>query len=563
MPRKLAPVFRDRLELAAAADLEAALTEALGASDALIVVCSPASAQSVWVNREIEMFHAMGRGNRIFAALFDGDETDAFPPAMLHGDCGERITPLAADFRKLGDGRRLGKLKLVSVLTGVGLEALLHREQDRRIRRLTGFAGASAGLAAAFALVAVTALNAEARATREQAQSERMIETLIGDLREAVKPIGSLALLARVNETALAYYRGQKLSEMSEASLAQRARLLMAMGEDDMSRGRLATARTHFLEAHRTTSARLAQKPKDPQARFNHGQSEFWLGYAAWLSGEPEPAHVHFSRYAAIAETLVGDEPANAAWQMEAGHAAVNLGVLVLRQWGNGTAAEARFRTAIGHFDAAGRLGAERTSVDIERRNATGWLASAHRVQREYAAARSIWKATLAETERKLSATPGDWDTRRERLLAHVALLRIASESGDVRAARDYVVPALGDAKALADNDPDDSVAASDLRMVQLLAARASLDLPDRERPELRLIASQIGGCSSDPGKSPLGEVARYCTVVLAHLKLKQGQAGEARMLAAGLRPEAGSPRLSEVWGIDFDAEMRTILTAM
>ncbi|MHA7873485.1 MAG: toll/interleukin-1 receptor domain-containing protein, partial [Hyphococcus sp.] len=55
LPRtdKLAPVFRDREELASGADLPSLITSALQASSALIVLCSPRAAQSQWVNQEI------------------------------------------------------------------------------------------------------------------------------------------------------------------------------------------------------------------------------------------------------------------------------------------------------------------------------------------------------------------------------------------------------------------------------------------------------------------------------------------------------------------------------
>src|SRR5947209_14519492 len=53
VPKRLAPVFRDRDELPASADLGGELTAALKRSMFLIVICSPASAKSHWVDQEI------------------------------------------------------------------------------------------------------------------------------------------------------------------------------------------------------------------------------------------------------------------------------------------------------------------------------------------------------------------------------------------------------------------------------------------------------------------------------------------------------------------------------
>lgn len=56
VPLRLAPIFRDCDELAASSDIGFELREALRESQFLIVLCSPAAAQSRWVNAEIEIW---------------------------------------------------------------------------------------------------------------------------------------------------------------------------------------------------------------------------------------------------------------------------------------------------------------------------------------------------------------------------------------------------------------------------------------------------------------------------------------------------------------------------
>ena len=65
IPARLTPVFRDRDELAGAADLGSKVTAALEASRYLIVICSRAAAQSRWVNEEVRVFKRMGRADLI------------------------------------------------------------------------------------------------------------------------------------------------------------------------------------------------------------------------------------------------------------------------------------------------------------------------------------------------------------------------------------------------------------------------------------------------------------------------------------------------------------------
>src|SRR6202021_2000692 len=51
---RLSPIFRDRDEFPPASDLQATLKLALRESKYLLVVCSPAAAQSKWVDLEIQ-----------------------------------------------------------------------------------------------------------------------------------------------------------------------------------------------------------------------------------------------------------------------------------------------------------------------------------------------------------------------------------------------------------------------------------------------------------------------------------------------------------------------------
>ncbi|MBT8471614.1 MAG: toll/interleukin-1 receptor domain-containing protein, partial [Marinicaulis sp.] len=85
IPRRLAPIFRDRDELATADDLGHEITAALEASMFLLVMCSPAAAQSQWVNEEIKAFKKMHGEGRIRAVIVGGEpfssdpQTECFP----------------------------------------------------------------------------------------------------------------------------------------------------------------------------------------------------------------------------------------------------------------------------------------------------------------------------------------------------------------------------------------------------------------------------------------------------------------------------------------------------
>ena len=560
VPRKFLPVFRDRSELTAAPDLREELVNAMALSANLIVLCTPGAAVSDWVDQEIRIMREAGRSDRILAALFEGDEQTAFPLALRNSDLGP-VSPLAADFRANGDGRRLALLKLVAVMAGLGLGELLRREDAQRMRRLTGIAAASAAGMAAFGAITVAALEAKSQAEQERAKSERMVETLVTDLRDAVKPLGSLAALGQVNKAALGYFSGQSLEALPETALAQRARLLIAMGEDELAQGRPAMARTHFEEAHRTTATRLDDRPRDADRIFDHAQSEFWLGYAAWQAGEIAQAEARFGNYARLSEELVSRDPARREWQMEAGYAAINRGVLALRHADDAVRAETLFKTALDHFNAAGMGQAPDRVLAAEIGNGFGWLADAHRAQGENAAARTCRMEQLRLVEAALSRNRRDVELRASRIVATLALARLEADDGDAVKSLRLLEDARHEAADLARSDPLDANAAQQLRMIQLFSARSALLLPQGRRPSLAGVARDIGNCTPASPALDLSEIVALCRLVLARLHAVRGEAARARALALAARMGSAPPmRLSEGWGIDFATEERAVL---
>ena len=180
VPRKLHPVFRDRTDLPGGGQLSDRIKAALEDSETLIVLCSPNSASSKWVNEEVATFVSLGRTKRIFPVIAPGlpdsqnVEADFFP-AALRG-----LGVLAADFREIrqqngkvvGDGRDGGRLKLIAGLLGVSLDQLAQRERARQRRLAVGM-----GIAASvFAVVAAAAVlfGLELERQRQQATQARL-----------------------------------------------------------------------------------------------------------------------------------------------------------------------------------------------------------------------------------------------------------------------------------------------------------------------------------------------------------------------------------------------------
>ncbi|WP_457336886.1 TIR domain-containing protein [Rhizobacter sp. P5_C2] len=412
VPARLSPLFRDRDELNAGADLKASVQEALAASRWLIVVCSPDAARSPWVNREIIEFKRLHGEGRVLALIAAGEPfasntpgreaSECFPPALrfaLTADGraeGEPLEPIAADQRAEGDGPRRAALKLLAGMVGVGFDDLVQRDTQRRLRWLAGIASASAVGVVVFALLAVLAVRARNEAQHQRAQAEGLIEFMLGDLRKKLEPVGRLEVLDSVGEKALAYYGAQEAEVLDSTALGHRSRAMHLIGEIRQLRGNAAQAQEVFERAAQTTAQLLAQAPGDSQRLFEHAQSVFWVGQAAWKRGDVRTAEARLTEYRTLSEQLVRIDPSNLDWRAEVAFAHVNLGTVLLGTNRPGPALESLQAAR----DLLQQIAQSRPAVRFELAQALGWRAIGYEMLGDY-------ERALAEQREKLALFRG------------------------------------------------------------------------------------------------------------------------------------------------------------
>lgn len=192
VPTRLNPIFRDREELPTATNLGQTINDALARSRTLVVICSPRSARSHWVDEEIRTFQRMGRADRILCLIVDGEPNagdkpaggpeECFPEAIRFTLDGTRTEPIAADARPGKDGRRDAKLKLIAGILGVSYDELKQRELQRRQRMLAVVTGSALVLVVIMGVLTAWALVAHAQA--ESARSAEADQRLTAQRRE-------------------------------------------------------------------------------------------------------------------------------------------------------------------------------------------------------------------------------------------------------------------------------------------------------------------------------------------------------------------------------------------
>lgn len=372
--RRLTPIFKDREELPAAHDLSAQVRAALEVSDCLIVVCSPDAAASPWVGREIELFRELHPDRPILAALVRGEPAEAFPPALAAGG----VEPLAADFRKEGDGERLALLKLVAGMSGVGVDQLIQRDAQRRLQSVMAVTAVFVAATLVMSGMTLFAMSARSEAERQRAGAEDLVEFMLTDLRQELKGVGSLAPLEATNARALAYYSRQPLNGLPVASLQRRARVLMAMGEDQVERGKLDPAMARFHEASAVTERLLSQRPDDPERIFTHAQSTYWFGRVAHLKGDRSSAMRAFNEYRALAAKLARLSPDNPRYRKEPAFADAGLCAIAVDLTKNADDAVKMCRSALDGMRLVVSPQPTRTQDALDLANRYSWLAQAY-----------------------------------------------------------------------------------------------------------------------------------------------------------------------------------------
>jgi len=315
VPRRLTPVFRDRDELPASADLGGELSAALKRSKFLIVICSPASAKSHWVDQEILQFKQLHGDNRVLALIVGGtpyatdmpgrEDEECFPRSLRFklGADGELsdtpAEPIAADIRSDGDGKRLAYLKLIAGLTGVKLADLVQRETQRRMQRLAAVAtGAVCGMVVTGGLAFYAngrrieanqqRLIAQREATAARAASDYLVGTfeLSNPATENPRTITALTILGRSAERAR--------RELADQPAIQ-VRLMGTLGRAYNNLGLITEAR----------DALESSLPIIEKAGPDGAEPLLVLATTYWKQGDLDKAMATTKR----AETLLGPDP--------------------------------------------------------------------------------------------------------------------------------------------------------------------------------------------------------------------------------------------------------------
>jgi hypothetical protein len=550
IPKRLTPIFRDRHELAASRDLSDEIQAALSASRCLIVLCSPAAAKSKWTNAEIDTFKRLHPDGSIIAAVIAGEplasdipgreDEECFPPALVAKynrrgkPTGHKTEPLAADLREGKGGRRVGVLKIVAGVLGIGLDDLVQRENLRRQRRLaTIAAGSLIGMLVAIAL-AVVALQARDAARDQRRQAEGLVSFMLGDLKDKLEPIGKLDALDGVGSRVLAYYSKQDTSELSDSGLRQRSRALGLLAQVAYARGHTNEASAFYHQALAGTAEAVRRSPDDADRLYEHAQNVFYLGDIERLRGHYRPAELAYREYKRLADRMVAIDPDNLKWRMEVAYANENLGIALYD--------ERRFLEAARQFEAGLRPIQSGAAIDSsnptyqrELANLIGWVGQSKGAAGDLAGGIAARRQQIALLNQFVEAGSGDVRLREKLIPAHVGLAILLASHGESGDAVQQFQLGVATADRLVGVEPENRLwrryaAAARLEMAKtLLAAGRAGEAAGPLNAGCAVTAALRG---RDPNEDKWRKLQKTCLAVRARVALSSGSLAEARDLA-------------------------------
>lgn len=250
------------------------------------------------MNEEIVAFKRLGRSDRVFALIVDGEPgakdpaRECFPKALRFaveaggGLSAQPVESIAADARAHADGKETAFLRLVAGLLGVGFDDLRQRELARRQRRLLWIAiGSVVGMTLTLTL-AVLAWFGRNDAQRRQEKSEALMAHMLDDLKTRLAKADRLDDLDTSGKELLAYFQSLNPRDLTDTTLTQQAKALTQIGQMRIAQLRYPEAVASFTAAL-TRSAALAERhPRDGEMRFERAQAEYWIGFVHCRQGE-------------------------------------------------------------------------------------------------------------------------------------------------------------------------------------------------------------------------------------------------------------------------------------
>ncbi|MCB1609391.1 MAG: hypothetical protein KDI71_20700, partial [Xanthomonadales bacterium] len=175
------------------------------------------------------------------------------------------------------------------------------------------------------------ARHAQSVAEQRRVQAENLVEVMLGDLADNLRPLGKLDLLETVGEEAMRYLSEADKTDGQAAGAVTRARALITLGEVYLARSQQQKASVAFAQSAQVLDHADTEREERRALDQEKARTAYFLGYLAFLAGDYALAERHWLRRSELSEQLQQSE-SNEATILESAQALHNLATLALQQ---------------------------------------------------------------------------------------------------------------------------------------------------------------------------------------------------------------------------------------
>lgn len=308
-------------------------------------------------------------------------------------------------------------------------------------------------------VTSVVSLNAHrlrGEAEQRRGEAEGMVDYLLDDLAEKLRPIGRLDLLNSVASRALGQFEKNPQQFVDLAARVRRAKALRVIAESLVGQGALHEAEQALASAQSALEDGADARLNITAAANAAGELatiQFWRGSVAYQEKNLVLAQSHWLRYLTIAEALLSANPGANKWQLERAYALNSLGTLATdrRQWRD---ASAYFAASLKLKQALYPANFSDLNLQADIADTLSWLARVLEAQGKLREANAHYLAQIKLLSEITARAPSEGEWQYRLALARILGGRSAGNLGDATTATQNFSTAVTALQALKARDP-------------------------------------------------------------------------------------------------------------
>ena len=334
--------------------------------------------------------------------------------------------------------------------------ATVARGMRRRRLFIAGVIAVLAAVAGAAMWEWRAAVQSENRAVSARSSAEGILNYLLNQLSEKLKPIGHLDIVEDVQNQVETYYKNLGFGEEDLKALSNWATLLEQEGERLEMQGDILGAKAKYEQRLQIFLELVKRDASNNVWQSGLAVSYYRLGDALQTQGDLSGAKAQYQSSREISEKLLKLDPGNSRWQRNLSYSYERLGE-VLEAQGDLSGGKAQYQSASAINEKL---------VKLDPGNASwqrGLIATYERlgdllmVQGDFNGAKGQYQSMLEELVQLVDRDPANTDWQRGLSISHARLGNVLIAQGDVTAAKARYQSGLEIVQKLISQDPANS----------------------------------------------------------------------------------------------------------